>query len=206
MQDKKVSFSMLLGDKVMSDTYVFSLDVNCDDCSKIFSNQFSFLALGRPELVFSSIEYSVEGALGSDKQIMAGSPFTLSIQLDNIGKEKAKGVEVSIDFGKGILGAGKSFLGNIDPDDSGAAVFSLTAASDVNPGPQAGTIAVTYTDELGGKKSFSESYSLFVNHQPPTSPVVYIVILILVLAVLGVLYLIIRFVFRQLAIRKAQSR
>ncbi|HLC92972.1 MAG TPA: hypothetical protein VJH23_04665 [archaeon] len=206
MGSAEVSFSVLLGDRVAADTYVFSIDANCDDCTKTFTNQFSFLALGKPELVFSSIDYSVEGALGNDKQIMQGSPFTLSIQLDNIGKEKAKAVEVVIDFGSGIKGAGKSFLGNIDPDDSGAAVFSLSAGYDAKPGAQPGTITVRYIDETAKTQEFSQTYSLYVNEVPPTSPVVYIFILVLLIAVLGLIYFIVRFVFRQLAIRKAQSR
>ncbi len=32
---------------------------------------------------------------------MQGNSFVLSIQLDNIGEEKAKAVDVSVDFGKG---------------------------------------------------------------------------------------------------------
>ena len=202
-----VSYSVLLGDRVEAKTYVFAIDANCDECTGTSANQFSFLVLGKPELVFSNIDYSVDNALtGSDKQIMQGSTFTLSIQLDNIGKEKAKAVEVSIDFGKGITGPVKSFLGNIDPDDSGAAVFDLSAAYDAPAGAQQGAITVSYIDELGQKAEFSEPYALYVNEVPPTSPVVYIILLIMVLAVLGAVYFIVRFIFRQLAIRKAQSR
>src|SRR3989344_4467751 len=171
---------MLLSDKVEVKAYVFLLDANCDGCSSNFSNRFSFQAYGRPRLVFSNIEYSVDNVLGgSDKQIMQGSNFTLSIQLDNIGEEKAKAVEIAADFGRGISGSSKSFLGNIDPDDSGAAVFNLSADYGAKAGEHPGTITVTYEDELGAKKSFTQGYSLYIAEQPPTSPIVYIIILVL---------------------------
>ncbi len=203
---KDVTFSVMIGDKVDAKTYVFSVDANCDECSKSASSQFSFQVLGRPELVFSNIDYSVEVQGGNDKQIMQGSPFTLSVQLENIGLEKAKAVEAYIDFGSGIMGSTKSFLGNINPDDSGAAVFNLVASYDAKPGGHPGKITVRYVDELGAKQEFSQDYLLYVNPQPPTSPVVYIAMLVLVAVVLGILYFIIKFIFRQLAIMKAQSK
>ena len=205
-ESRQATFSVLIGDKVDAKAYVFSIDGNCDGCSSTFSNKFSFEVMGKPQLVFSNIDYSVEGATGKEKQIMQGSTFTLSVQLDNIGEEKAKAVEVNIDFGKDIVGTLKSFLGNINPDDSGAAVFNLRAAYDTAPGSHPGTITVRYVDELGKKQEFTQSYSLYVNPQSPTNPVVYIVILVLVVVVLALVYFIVKFVFRQLAIRKAQSR
>ncbi len=154
---KDVSFSVLLTDRIAASTYVFSLDANCDDCVQTFSNKFSFLVLGKPELVFSNIEYSVDTlAGGNDKQIFQGSDFTLSIQLDNIGQEKAKATDVTIDFGRGIEGTTKSFLGNINPDDSGAAVYNLRATADAVPGAHEGVITVSFTDETGQKKQFTQ--------------------------------------------------
>ena len=195
-------FSLRISDNVAAQTYVFSVGANCDTCSKS-SNSFSFLVLGRPELVFSSIEYSVDNAPGgSDKEIMQGSTFTLSVQLDNIGQEKAKATEVLIDFGGKIAGTKKAFLGNIDPDDSGAAIFSLKADYDAVPGEQPGTITVSFIDELGGKSVITETYPLFVNPQPPVGPLVYAFILILIIIALGLVYFIAKFAFRQWAIMK----
>jgi len=99
-ESKKVEFSIHINDKVDVQTYAFALKSTCDVCSAT-ENSFSFSVLGRPELVFSNIEFSVDTALGNDKQLMQGNSFVLSIQLDNIGEEKAKAVDVSVDFGKG---------------------------------------------------------------------------------------------------------
>ncbi|MAG18282.1 MAG: hypothetical protein CL944_02310 [Candidatus Diapherotrites archaeon] len=204
-EEQKARFNLQITNKVDTQTYVFSIDANCDSC-KTASNSFSFQVLGRPELVFSNIEYSVENALGNDSQIMQGSLFTFSVQLDNIGEEKAKAVSISVDFDEAIVGTSKSFLGNIDPDDSGAAIFNLSTAFDANPGETPGTITVNYIDELGVEQSFTENYPLYINAAPPTSPIVWIFLLILIIVVLALVYFIIKFVFRQLALRKAQSR
>ncbi|MBI4210410.1 MAG: hypothetical protein HY544_02810 [Candidatus Diapherotrites archaeon] len=199
-----VSFSLGVTDKVDAKTYVFSLDANCDECSRVFSNSFSFLVYGKPDLVFSNIEYSIENAIPNQKQIMQGNSFTLSVQLDNIGEEKARAVEVHADFGSGIAGTQKSFVGNIDKGDSGAAIFNLAALNDAKPGQQEGRITVVYLDELGEKQEIVENYPIYITPMPPASPVLYLVMLVLLIVALGIVYLIVRFVMRQLAIMKSQ--
>lgn len=201
-ENEIVKFSMLITDNVAAKTYVFSIDANCDLCGTTFSNNFSFQVLGKPNLVFSNIEYSVDTPAGSSTQIMPGSSIILSVQLDNIGEEKAKNVSVTLKFDDIITGSTKSFLGNIDPDDSGAAIFNLTTSFDARSGEHSGLIIVSYIDELGLDQEFIEDYSLFVNEAPPTSPIVYIFILIMLAVVLALVYFIVKFIFRQLALRK----
>ena len=158
--------------------------------------------MGEPNLVFSNIEYSVDTPAGSSTQIMPGSSLILSVQLDNIGEEKAKDVSVSLKFDDSITGSTKSFLGNINPDDSGAAIFNLTTSFTARSGEHNGLIIVSYIDELGAEREFTEDYSLFVNEAPPTSPIVYLLILISLAVVLALVYFIVKFIFRQLALRK----
>ena len=203
-ESKKVEFSININDKVDVQTYAFALKSTCDVCSAT-ENSFSFSVLGRPELVFSNIEFSVDTDLGNDKQLMQGNTFVLSIQLDNIGEEKAKAVDVSVDFGEGITGAKKSFLGNIDNDDSEAAIFNLGTMLDAEPGEVIGIITINYIDELGNEQTLVEEYSLFIEAAPPTNPIVYILILILLAVVLAMVYFVAKFIFRQLALRQ-QSR
>ena len=201
-ETETVKFSMLIPDTVTAKTYVFSIDANCDLCNTTFSNKFSFQVLGKPNLVFSNIEYSVDTPIGSSTQIMPGSSLILSVQLDNIGEEKAKDVSVSLKFDDSITGSTKSFLGNIDPDDSGAAIFNLTTSFSARSGEHSGLIIINYIDELGVEQEFIEDYSLFVNEAIPTSPIVYVFILIMLAVVLALVYFIVKFVFRQLVLRK----
>src|SRR3989344_1461465 len=56
---RDVSFLLSRSDRVTAQAYVFLLDANCDGCKTNSTNQFSFLELGEPDLVFSNIEYSV---------------------------------------------------------------------------------------------------------------------------------------------------
>ncbi|MCR4368918.1 MAG: hypothetical protein NUV67_03360 [archaeon] len=204
-ESKTAEFSMSITDKVAAKTYVFSVDANCDSCQNT-SNSFSFLVLGQPDLVFSNIEYSVDNPMGgSEKEIIQGSTFVLSVQIDNIGEEKARAVDVEVDFAEGTFsGTTKAFLGNIDPDDSGAAIFNLRTNFEASSGEQKGVIRVSYTDELGEPQVFVEDYSLYITPLPPTSPIVYIIILVLLLAVIGAVYFLAKFIFRQLALRKSK--
>ncbi|HLC80070.1 MAG TPA: hypothetical protein VJG83_06675 [archaeon] len=204
-ESETVKFSIDVSGRVKSGAYVFSIDANCGTCEKSSTNNFSFLVLGKPELIFSNIEYSVDVVAGNDKIILQGSTFTLSVQVDNIGDESAKAVEVSIDYGNSLQGTSKSFVGNIDPQDSGAAIFNLTASPVAKPGAIPGKITVSYIDELGQRQSIEYGYDIYISELPSVSPIVYIFILILIIVALAILYFIIKFIFRQLAIR-AQSR
>ena len=203
-ESKNVEFSINITDKVDVQTYAFALKSTCDVCTAT-ENSFSFSVLGEPELVFSNIEFSVDSALGNDKHLMQGETFVLSIQLDNIGEEKAKAVDVSVDFGEKITGAKKVFLGNIDADDSEAAIFNLGTEFDAKTGEVIGTIIINYIDELGNEKTMLEEYTLFIEAAPPTNPIIYVFILILLAVVLAMVYFVAKFIFRQLSLRQ-QSR
>jgi len=76
---------------------------------------------------------------------------------------------------------------------------------DAEPGEVIGIITINYIDELGNKQTLVEEYSLFIEAAPPTNPIVYIFILILLAVVLAMVYFVAKFIFRQLALRQ-QSR
>ena len=203
-ETEKVTFSINITDNVDVQSYVFDVVATCTDCESA-SNKFSFLVLGRPEIVFSNIEYSVDVALGSDKKIMPGSLMTFSVQLDNIGEEKAKAVDVEVDFGEAIQGTTKAFLGNIDADDSGAAIFNLTIPFDAEAGKHEGVITVSYTDELGNPQQITETYFLYVAETTPAGIFDYIILGIVIIIILVLIYFITKFAFRQITIMR-QSR
>ncbi len=204
-ESKQVSFSLQPGENTDPGLYVFSIGANCVDCTQVYSNNFSFEAKGEPALIFSGIEISVNSPLG-DKRIMQGMPFSLSVQLDNIGTETAKKIAVNIDVDGGITGVTESYIGNLDEDDSGAAIFDLDTSLFAESGEHVATITVSYLDEMGEPQEFSQPYTIYVAEQPPTSPLIWILILILLIVVLVIAYFIIKMVLRQLAIIKSQSR
>ncbi|MEK7540047.1 MAG: hypothetical protein AAB558_02260 [Patescibacteria group bacterium] len=151
-------------------------------------------------MIISGTDLSVD-ARGDSKNIMQGDAFSFSVQVDNIGKEKAKAVKVLLDTTTDITGAKESFIGNIDPDDSSAAVFDLTVSPGAAVGANPVKIIVEYFDENDSNQATVHEFVFFVNQRPAESPVLLIVLLIILL---GVLYFVLRFVFRQLSLRKAK--
>ncbi len=196
---KEVKFTLMPTEKVTPGVYSFQIDANCLDCSFKETEKFSFHVFGKPELIFSGIDFAVNGTTGNSKKIFQSSSFSLSVQLDNIGEEKAKAVQVSIELPDGIAGSKKAYIGNIDEDDSGAAIFDLLVSRSIAPGDKAIKIKVDYLDELGKRQSIQSEYTIYVNELPPESPVA---VLVLVIIILVILYFLIKMIFRQLAMRK----
>ncbi len=194
---REVLFQLMPTEKVTPGVYSFQLDANCLDCGLREIEKFSFRVFGRPEPIFSGIDYSVTGS--TVKKIFQGSMFSLSVQLDNIGEEKAKAVEVIIETDESLVGAKESYVGNIDEDDSGTALFDLQVLADAQPGDHQIKIVVEYLDEFDSKQLMENEFSVYVNEVPPESP---IGLLVLVIIILVILYFLIKMVFRQLAMRK----
>lgn len=184
--------------------YVFGVDANCFDCEKVFSDTVSFEVLAKPKLIFSGIDFSNESRSDA-KDIFAGENFSFSVQLDNIGKEPAKAVKVSVSAGGGLAGSKENFVGNIDPDDSGSAVFDLSFLPNANAGEHKSVILVEYLDEKGAVQQVSEGYSFYVA-QRPSDIFGWIVLLFLLIIVLVILYFLVKMVFRQLAMQKTKLR
>lgn len=198
-KSKEVRFALRASDKAEPKTYVFSIDANCLDCSKTDTENFSFEVRGKPNLIISGIDLSIESRT-DDKKILPGDTFSLSIQLDNIGKETAKAVSVVISTDGSISGIKEGYAGNIDEDDSGAVIFTLTVSPLAETGEHKTGITVNYIDEMDAEQAMEKSFALYVNQRPPESP---IGLLVLIIIILVLLYFIIKMAFRQLAMRRA---
>jgi len=180
-------------------TYVFNLKAGCDDCSDS-EKSVSLDLIGEPDLILSGIDFSVDSG---GKQILQGTTFSLSVQLDNIGEEQAKAVKITIDVDGGITGPKEAYIGSIDEDDSGAAIFDLAAAFDAEIGEHDTKILITYLDEFGQEQTISQDYSIHVNQRPPESPIGLLIVLVIILVVI---YFILKLVFRQISLRKARPK
>ena len=130
---------------------------------------------------------------------MQGEAFSLSVKLDNIGEEKAKAVEVLLESTNEIVGVKKAYVGNIDEDDSGAAIFDLIANDNAAAGEHPIKMTIKYKDETDQEKTFEGSYSIYINKKPEPS---IILPLILIIIILAIAYFLVKMVFRQLALRK----
>ena len=197
-ESKPVSFKLFLSKQLEPDTFNFKIDVNMLDIDSTESEKISFEVKGRPELILSGVDFSIEGR-PRDKKLMQNDSFSLSIQLENIGKETAKAVEVKLEVNEGITGMKESYVGNIDADDSGAAIFDLSIQPTAIVGDHKATITVSYIDELNQRKEVSKEVLLYVHAMPPPSPISYLVLIIIILVIA---WFVLKQVNRFMSIRK----
>ncbi|MFQ5815286.1 MAG: CARDB domain-containing protein [Candidatus Hydrothermarchaeaceae archaeon] len=95
------------------------------------------------------VKIEIAGITSSPAKIRQGEDFTLSIQLENVGKQDAKTVKAVIQLVEGFTGERTSFLGSLKEDDLSTAIFELGARDDIEPGTHDFSLVVTYTDEVG---------------------------------------------------------
>src|SRR3989344_1459469 len=194
-QSKTVAFSLMPISDAEPGVYNFNIDLNCYDCTTKTS-KISFEVLSRPAVIFSGIDLSIEGRDGA--YILPGDSFSVSVQLDNIGKEQAKAVKVYMLVDDGVTGVKEAFVGNIDKDDSGAAIFDLVVQPTASSGAHNAVIKVEYIDETGAKKEIAENYEIYVNPGDIFPLIISLIFLLILLAiVLGIAYFIVRMVLRQ---------
>ncbi|MCX6801992.1 MAG: hypothetical protein NT067_02660 [Candidatus Diapherotrites archaeon] len=196
-ETKMVEFRLKPSEKIDPGVYSFKATANCINCDKNAEEKFALQVYGYPELIVSGIDYSIKGK--DSKNIVQGETFSLSVQLDNLGKEDAKKVEIEVIADDSIIGPKKSYVGSIEADDSSAGIFDLAVAENAAVGYHDVQIIITYIDELGQPQKMEEKYSFYISKMPEPNPYIPYVFVIIILAML---YFIVKMVFRQLAIRK----
>jgi hypothetical protein len=194
---KEVKFVFKASDKATPGVYSFSLEANCTDCTSTQKQKFSIHLYGKPELIISGIDYTVSGR--DDKKITQGSKISLSVQLDNLGKEDAKRVIVSLAADDSLIGSKSSYVGEIESDDSGSAIFDLIVSENAPIGYHDIKIKISYLDELQREQTITENYKLYIFKAPEPSPYLHYMFIIIILILL---YIILKVIIRQLAIRK----
>jgi len=194
---EKVNFRLKPSEKIEPGVFSFQLDATCLDCDETSSEKFALHVYGRPELFISGIDYSIRGR--DTKNLIQGDMFSFSVQLDNLGKEDVKKVNIEISTDEGIIGTKKSYVGSIDADDSSAGLFDLIVLTGAAEGPHNISIAITYLDELDQEQKLEDAFTLHISKMPEPSPLIPYVLVIIILAIL---YFLIKMIFRQLAIRK----
>ncbi len=94
-------------------------------------------------------------------RIIAESPFSLSVELENVGTGEARSVRTTLQADE-FIGEKESFVGSLDPDDTGTAIFDLVAPKEGDKLYPA-TITAEYSDNYGNtyKKIFELNISTY---------------------------------------------
>lgn len=121
----------------------------------------------------------------SEKEtILQGQQFSLSVQMENIGTGSAKSVKAELIDGN-ITGITTSYIGTIDPEDTGTAIFSIV---DNTPGKHVAKVKVYFEDEYGNTDTREYAVEYVITKRPPdyTTPI------LVILVFLGLIYYIYR--------------
>lgn len=112
------------------------------------------------------IDVEIAGVTTSPPKIYPGEDFSLSVQLENIGKQDAKSVRAEIQPMKDVIGERISFIGSLKEDDLSTAIFEMGVAKDAKPGSYELKMMVFYTDEKGIEYSEEKYFGLLVSEKP----------------------------------------
>jgi hypothetical protein len=125
---------------------------------------------GKAELGFVSVDTS-------PPRLTEGTPFDLTIRVENTGTGEAKQVSAVIDLP--VEGKKEAFIGKIKPGNDAPVIFLLEGAKGGNL-PY--NLTITYTDDMG-THTLTRQMNLRV---PPTDMTGTIIVLLVILAILGV--------------------
>ena len=124
---------------------------------------------GRAELGFVTVDTS-------PARLTEGTPFDLTIRIENTGTGEAKQVSATVDLP--VEGKKEAFIGKIKPGNDAPVIFLLEGAK---AGNHPYTLTIHYTDDMG-EHTMTREMNLRV---PPTDQTGSIILILVILAILG---------------------
>jgi len=124
---------------------------------------------GKAELGFVTVDTS-------PARLTEGTPFDLTIRIENTGTGEAKQVSATVDLP--VEGKKEAFIGKIKPGNDAPVIFLLEGAS---AGNHPYTLTIHYSDDMG-EHTMTREMNLRV---PPTDNTGTIILLLVILAILG---------------------
>jgi len=126
---------------------------------------------GKAELGFVTVDTN-------PLRLTEGTPFDLTIRIENTGTGEAKQVSATVNLT--VEGKKEAFIGKIKPGNDAPAIFLLEGAK---AGTTPYTITINYTDDMG-EHTMTRQMNLRV---PPTDQTGNIIMILIVLGIIGFL-------------------
>ncbi len=140
-----------------SGSYPFRLTVRYLDGETAREESFDF-SVFIDEL--GSISLDISGLFFSPRKVTPSSDFTLSLQIENAGKQDAKAVAVKLILPDGFEGKNQYFIGTLESGDSATSTFDLTAPE--KAGEYRVKAEITYMDSRMEKYSVEKEFTIYV--------------------------------------------
>ena len=171
--DQKTVTLILLSDKDASSGLIripVAISYNALDGTAVTEQTgIDIMMKGKAELGFVTVDTS-------PARLTEGTPFDLTIRIENTGTGEAKQVSATVDLP--VEGKKEAFIGKIKPGNDAPVIFLLEGASGGN---HPYTLTIHYTDDMG-EHTMTRQMNLRV---PPTDNTGNILLLLVILAILG---------------------
>jgi hypothetical protein len=130
---------------------------------------------GKAELGFVSVDTN-------PPRLTAGTPFDLTIRIENTGTGEAKQVSAKIDLP--AEGTKEAFIGKIKPGNDAPAVFLLEG---LKGGNYPYTLTITYTDDMG-IHTFTRQMNMRAPPSDNSGTIIFVLVILVILGVVGYRY------------------
>ncbi len=113
---------------------------------------------GEPHLIISGINYTPE-------RVYPDTEFTLDVNIENTGTEKAKSVEAALTLPDRITGEDQAYLGTINRNAKAKASYTLKATKAAKSGAYDFVLSMNYEDEQGATGKVERPFTVFVSER-----------------------------------------
>ena len=138
-------------------------------------SSIDILFKGKAELGFVTVDTN-------PPRLNEGTPFDLTIRVENTGTGEAKQVSATIDLP--VEGKKEAFIGKIKPGNDAPVIFLLEGAK---PGNHPYTLTITYTDDMG-EHTMTREMNLRVVPTDMTGTIITLLIILLIIGFVGYRY------------------
>ena len=158
------TFNLKMDKNAASKAYDFTLKItyqNTYEATSTVEKSFAVYVGERGE-----IDVEIAGVTISPSKIHPGEDFSLSVQLENIGKQDAKSVRAEITPLAEFIGERIAFVGSLKEDDLSTAIFEMSVTKSAKPKSYEMKMTVFYTDEKGIEYSDEKYFGIMVSKKP----------------------------------------
>ncbi len=173
-QKKEFSFDFIIPKSASPSTYDINL-IARDISNNIDLERVVFVVEDKPTVIVSSIEKSLANG---QTNLVQGDDFSLSIQVENISKSRAKAIVMKIRDNNVVEGSKITYVGSLESDDSGSGVFDLKVLDNAKAGEDIITVDIEYIDDYDTPYVLTKDVSLFINKKKSSYSFLFYLIII----------------------------
>ncbi|MEE8401311.1 MAG: hypothetical protein V3R86_04090 [Candidatus Hydrothermarchaeaceae archaeon] len=154
-----VKYNIKVDDNATTGAHNIPLNLIWDDSNRIQQTQTVYLGIavvGEPNLIISGINTTPE-------RLYSDTEFTLDIDIENVGKEKAISVEAVLTMPTGITGEDQAYLGTIKRDGKSRASFTMKVGKTTESSSYDLVILMRYMDEDDTSTTVEKPFRIYIS-------------------------------------------